>query len=178
VDNATCVQCHQAQANAWANSHHAKAMARATPVSVLGDFGGMDFEHKGVVSHFFKKGDKYFVRTQGPDGKPADFEIAYTFGVDPLQQYLIELPGGKLQAFTVAWDILGKRWFHLLPGGEHTAGRLAALDRPRSERQHHVHRLSHDRIREALRRLVRHLFFTLVGDKRELSVVSWPRGGP
>ena len=63
VDNATCVQCHQAQANAWANSHHAKAMAKATPASVLGDFGGVDFEHKGVVSHFFKKGDKYFVRT-------------------------------------------------------------------------------------------------------------------
>ncbi|HEV3447606.1 MAG TPA: tetratricopeptide repeat protein, partial [Gemmataceae bacterium] len=116
VDNATCVQCHQAQANAWANSHHAKAMAKATPASVLGDFGGVDFEHKGVVSHFFKKGDKYFVRTQGPDGKPADFEIAYTFGVDPLQQYLIKLPGGKLQAFPVAWDVLGKRWFHLLPG--------------------------------------------------------------
>ena len=116
VDNATCVQCHQAQARTWLDSHHAKAMAKATPATVSGDFNGVEFEHKGVVSRFFKKGDRYFVRTQGADGKPADFEIAYTFGVDPLQQYLIELPGGKLQAFTVAWDVARKRWFQLQPG--------------------------------------------------------------
>jgi predicted CXXCH cytochrome family protein len=115
VDNATCLQCHQSQAHAWAQSHHAKAMARARPATVLGDFGGVDFEHKGVVSRFFEKADGYFVRTEGPDGKPADFPIAYTFGVDPLQQYLIELPGGKLQALTIAWDVARKRWFHLLP---------------------------------------------------------------
>jgi predicted CXXCH cytochrome family protein len=116
VENAGCVQCHQDQARAWSQSHHAKAMAKATPATVLGDFAGVAFEHKGVVSRFFRKGERYFVRTQGVDGKPADFEIAYTFGVDPLQQYLIELPGGKLQAFTVAWDVAGKRWFQLQPG--------------------------------------------------------------
>ena len=41
-----------------------------------------------------------------------------------------------------------------------------------------MHRLSHDRLREALRRLIRHLFFALVGDQRELSVLSWPWDGP
>ena len=115
ADNVTCVQCHAAEARVWSQSHHAKAMARATSQTVLGDFGGVDFEHKGVVSRFFRKGDRFFVRTEGPDGKPADFEVAYTFGVDPLQQYLIELPGGKLQALTIAWDVVRKRWFHLLP---------------------------------------------------------------
>jgi predicted CXXCH cytochrome family protein len=115
VDNSTCVQCHQAEARAWSGSHHAKAMARATPATVLGDFGGVDFEHKGVVSRFFRKADRYFVHTDGPDGKLADFEIAYTFGVDPLQQYLIELPGGRLQALTIAWDVARRRWFYLLP---------------------------------------------------------------
>ena len=115
VDNATCAQCHRAEARAWSGSHHAKAMAKPTPATVSGDFGGVDFEHKGVVSRFFKKGDRYFVRTDGPDGKLADFEIAYTFGVDPLQQYLIELPGGRLQALMIAWDVGRRRWFHLLP---------------------------------------------------------------
>lgn len=90
-------------------------MGKATPATVLGDFGGVGFEHKGVVSHFFKRDDRFFVRTEGPDGKPADFEATYTFGVDPLQQHLIELPGGKLQALTIAWDVARKRWFHLLP---------------------------------------------------------------
>ena len=41
---------------------------------------------------------KYFVNTDGPDGKLADYEIKYTFGVHPLQQYLIEFPGGRMQA--------------------------------------------------------------------------------
>jgi predicted CXXCH cytochrome family protein len=115
VDNATCLQCHQAEARAWAQSHHAKAMATATPATVLGDFNGVEFTHKGVASRFFKKAERYYVRTEGPDGKPADFPIAYTFGVDPLQQYLIELPGGKLQALGVAWDVAHKRWFQLQP---------------------------------------------------------------
>ncbi|MBV8189911.1 MAG: tetratricopeptide repeat protein [Alphaproteobacteria bacterium] len=115
VDNGTCVQCHQAAAKAWSQSHHAHAMAKATPATVLGDFSGKDFEHKGVRSRFFTKDGKYVVRTQGADGKPADFEIAYTFGVDPLQEYLIELPGGHLQPLTIAWDVARKRWFQLQP---------------------------------------------------------------
>jgi predicted CXXCH cytochrome family protein len=115
VDNATCLQCHAVQARAWAQSHHAKAMAKATPATVLGDFNGVEFAHKGVASRFFRKDERYFVRTEGPDGKPGDFAIAYTFGVDPLQQYLIELPGGKLQALGIAWDVARKRWFQLQP---------------------------------------------------------------
>jgi hypothetical protein len=58
------------------------------------------------------------VRTDGPDGALRDYPIAYTFGVYPLQQYLIAMPGGRLQALGVAWDSRpkeqgGQRWFHL-----------------------------------------------------------------
>jgi hypothetical protein len=40
--------------------------------------------------------------------------------VTPLQQYLVEFPGGRLQALSIAWDSRpkaagGQRWFHLLP---------------------------------------------------------------
>jgi len=60
------------------------------------------------------------VRTDGPDGKLADYPIAYTFGVVPLQQYLIEFPGGRYQSLGIAWDSRseaegGQRWFHLYP---------------------------------------------------------------
>src|SRR5262249_5364330 len=72
VEESSCRQCHQSAAKAWANSHHAKAMAKATAATVLGDFGGVEFEHKAVVSRFFRKGDRYFVHTQGADGKAAD----------------------------------------------------------------------------------------------------------
>ena len=43
------------------------------------------------------------------------------FGVTPLQQYLVALPGGRYQALGIAWDSRpkrdgGQRWFHLYPG--------------------------------------------------------------
>ena len=56
---------------------------------------------------------------EGRDGKPAEFEVKYTFGVAPLQQYLVEFPGGRLQAPTVAWDTERKRWFALYPNDRH-----------------------------------------------------------
>ena len=66
----------------------------ATPASVLGDFADAKLNHFGVVTTFSRTGDKFMVRTDGPDGALRDYEIAYTFGVYPLQQYLIALPGG------------------------------------------------------------------------------------
>lgn len=115
VDNKLCLGCHQAQANAWRDSHHALAMTEPTSLTVYGDFNNKTFTHEGVTSRFFQREGKYFINTEGPDGKMADFAVSYTFGVAPLQQYLISLPGGRLQAFQIAWDTERKRWFHLLP---------------------------------------------------------------
>jgi predicted CXXCH cytochrome family protein len=115
VDNAECLACHQPQAAAWRQSHHAKAMALPTPETVRANFDNTRFEHRGVTTRFSRQGDKYIVRTEGEDGKTADFEVKYTFGVEPLQQYLIETRDGRLQSLTVAWDTRVKRWFHLLP---------------------------------------------------------------
>ena len=89
----------------------------------VGDFSDSSFDYYGVRSRFFRKDGKYLVETDGPDGKLATFEIKYTFGVDPLQQYLIEFPDGRLQALSVAWDSRpkdqgGQRWFHLYPDEE------------------------------------------------------------
>ena len=94
---------------------------------MLGNFDDARFSHGGVTTRFFRRDGRYFVNTDGPDGKLADFHIRYTFGVYPLQQYLIELPGGRLQAFGIAWDARpkaagGQRWFHLYAGRKLKAG--------------------------------------------------------
>jgi predicted CXXCH cytochrome family protein len=115
VDNAQCLGCHTEQAQQWQTSHHAMAMALPTPQSVRGDFDNTTFTHQGQTSRFFTRDEQYVVYTDGPDGKLADFPIAYTFGVAPLQQYLIAMPGGRLQPLQIAWDSDRKRWFHLLP---------------------------------------------------------------
>jgi predicted CXXCH cytochrome family protein len=123
VGSEVCAGCHEAEAKLWRTSQHALAMNHATDKSVLGDFSGATFDYYGVRSRFFHKDGKFLVETDGPDGKLDVFEIKYTFGVDPLQQYLVELPGGRLQALSLAWDARpkakgGQRWFHLYPNEE------------------------------------------------------------
>jgi Cytochrome c554 and c-prime len=90
-----CAGCHQTQAERWKTSHHALAMEKATLETVLGNFSGVSVENFGVVSTFSRVGDKFMVRTDGPDGVLRDYEITHTFGIDPLQQYLIGFPDGR-----------------------------------------------------------------------------------
>ena len=115
MPNQACAECHQQQFDDWTGSDHHLAMQPASDHSVVGDFNNATFTYFDQATLFFKKGDRFFVKTEGPDGKAADFQIRYTFGVKPLQQYLIEFPGGRLQSLTTAWDTEGKRWFHLYP---------------------------------------------------------------
>ena len=120
VGSSRCADCHAGEYRAWRGSQHARAMQHASAAAVLGDFDDAEFRYAGVTSTFFQRDGRFFARTDGPDGRLADFEIKYTFGVDPLQQYLVELPGGRLQALTIAWDARprgegGQRWFHLYP---------------------------------------------------------------
>jgi tetratricopeptide (TPR) repeat protein len=115
VAEEACAGCHAKEAKAWQGSDHDLAMQEATEATVLGEFRGATFQYAGVTTRFYKRDGKLFVRTDGPDGKLAEFEVEYTFGLDPLQQYLIELPGGRLQALSIAWDVRQQRWFHLYP---------------------------------------------------------------
>lgn len=123
VGSESCAGCHQTEAALWKESQHKHAMQHATAASVLGDFDDAGFDYFGIHSRFFKKDHKFFVETDGPDGKLATFEVKYTFGIDPLQQYLIEFPDGRIQALSIAWDSRpkdqgGQRWFHLYPNEE------------------------------------------------------------
>lgn len=127
VGAATCAGCHAEQFAAWQGSQHSLAMQPATEAAVLGDFDDARFSHAGVETTFFRRGARFMVRTEGPDGRPGEFEVKYTFGVAPLQQYLVELPDGRVQPLQVSWDSRprergGQRWFHLYPGDriEHT----------------------------------------------------------
>lgn len=117
----TCAGCHQKEQHAWSDSDHAWAMRPASSASVLGDFDDRTFSDGAVTARFFERNGKYWVETEGEDGEVGAFRVAYTFGYLPLQQYLVEFPGGRLQALTIAWDTRsvdegGQRWFSLYPG--------------------------------------------------------------
>ena len=102
-------------------------MQPANDSTVLGDFNDASVADGALTSRFFRRGDKFMVRTDGPDGTLHDYEIKFTFGVSPLQQYLIEMPGGRLQALGIAWDSRpresgGQHWFDLHPDLKLSAG--------------------------------------------------------
>ncbi len=120
VGSEQCASCHRREFRSWRNSHHHLAMREASEKTIVGDFDKAEFTYYGTKSRLFKKGGRFYVRTNGPDGELQDYPIAYTFGAHPLQQYLVEFPGGKLQALSIAWDSRseadgGQRWFHLYP---------------------------------------------------------------
>ncbi len=118
VGSGSCIGCHVEEGERWRDSHHALAMQEATEATVLGDFHGDTLRFDGDTYLPFRRGEAFFVRAVGPGGDPEDFRVRYTFGVDPLQQYLVEFAGGRLQALTLAWDARpaeegGQRWFDL-----------------------------------------------------------------
>src|SRR5688572_14542257 len=97
VGDQACKSCHSAEYNQWLQSDHYMAMQPANDSTVLGDFNNTIFTADGVSSKFFKKEGKFFINTQGDDGNNHDFEVKFIFGFRPLQQYLVEFPGGRMQ---------------------------------------------------------------------------------
>jgi len=115
VGREACRPCHEAAYASWQRSDHDLAMDQADEESVLGDFEDAVFTSTGITSTFFRRDGRFFVNTEGPDGEMVDFEITHTFGHEPLQQYLVPFPGGRLQCLTIAWDSDRGEWFDLYP---------------------------------------------------------------
>ncbi|NRA94634.1 MAG: tetratricopeptide repeat protein [Planctomycetes bacterium] len=118
VGRGRCAVCHADEDALWQGSHHDLAMQPATKKNVLGDFSDQKLEHFGTTSTMFERDGKFWVNTDGPDGEFTDFEVAYAFGVTPLQQYLVKFPGGRMQSLPLCWDTRpkddgGQRWYHL-----------------------------------------------------------------
>jgi Tfp pilus assembly protein PilF len=122
-----CQQCHLNEYQQWQGSHHELAMQQANNKTVLADFHQAVFNNDGIVTTFFKRDKRFIVNTEDETGKLKDFEIAYTFGVYPLQQYMVKFPEGRVQVLDIAWDTRtkaqgGQRWFSLHPEENIKAG--------------------------------------------------------
>ena len=120
VGSAACQSCHEPEFNQWLGSHHELAMQEATAATVLGNFSDVTLDYYGETTRFSKRDDGFYVTTADASGENREFKIAYVFGIEPLQQYLIEFPGGRLQTLAFSWDSRsvddgGQRWFHIYP---------------------------------------------------------------
>ena len=110
-----CATCHQQEYDDWMGSHHQMAMLPATNENVLGDFNNVDFQQDAYNMRFFMNGEKHMVNAIDHDSVYKDLEVLFTFGFEPLQQYLVDGGDGKLQALTVAWNSEENKWMDLYP---------------------------------------------------------------
>ncbi len=115
VSTQACIDCHQQEKSLWDMSDHSWAWLPATKENVLGDFNNTTFEHHGVITRFLTDADKFWIETKDEKGNLQKYEIQYTVGVKPLQQYLIEQDGGRLQVLDIAWDTVTNKWFMVFP---------------------------------------------------------------
>ncbi len=126
VGRQSCVECHQEQASLFHGSHHDLAMAIADDSTVLADFNDQTLTIFGITSRMYRDGEKFMVRTEGPDGQLHDYQVKYTFGIEPLQQFMVEIEPpaagatdknaiGRVQVLRLSWDTQKKTWFYLQP---------------------------------------------------------------
>ncbi|MDQ9093179.1 multiheme c-type cytochrome [Pseudoalteromonas haloplanktis] len=116
----TCISCHKDQVEDWQRSDHFHAMETATLQNVLGNFDNQTLDYQGQQARFYTDNEKLMITMPDLDGKLTNYPVLYTFGYQPLQQYMFDMGKGKIQLFPFAWDSRtkqqgGQRWFVLHP---------------------------------------------------------------
>lgn len=107
----------------WQRSHHAQAIQVATDATVLATFEG----EIGDARLSRDSQGQFVANLPDATGTRSDYHVTHTFGVAPLQQYLVDTGGGRLQTLRQSWDArsahaAGQRWFeqyagqHIPPG--------------------------------------------------------------
>ncbi len=122
VTSEKCRACHVQEFEDWSDSHHAWAWREPTRDNVLGDFDNAVLVHNEFSYRFQTEGATFFIIADGPDGEATRYPIRYVVGVTPLQQYLVETGNGRLQTLDVTWDTERRRWYHLYPDQDTSAG--------------------------------------------------------
>ncbi len=63
-----------------------------------------------VTTTMFKKGEKYFVKTVGPNWQFNDYEVTAVIGINRRQNYLTTFPNGQQHVLPVEWDVEKQQW--------------------------------------------------------------------
>jgi tetratricopeptide (TPR) repeat protein len=108
----SCRGCHAAQFESWAKSNHGNA-ERVLNAAVDGAAFSPErtFHHGTQDSAATQVDGKPAVKTLGFDGKIETYPVARVIGHDPLRQFLVERPGGRMQTLEIAFDPKRNEWF-------------------------------------------------------------------
>ncbi len=175
LGSAVYADCHAGAAAAWSGSDHANAWTLPSETTVLGDFDDAVYTHGGQTTRFFRDGEGWFIETEGPDGQRRPYVVVGVAGIDPLQQYLLSPEPGRTQAYDIAWDVKGRRWYPVFPGDPPPLRRRFPLDRPLQELGGPLRRVPCHRLYPELRSGHSALRSGTRGNRRRLRGLPWAR---
>ena len=123
---ASCVECHAEAVADWTGSHHDRAN-RPLIVRDEAELGALlqapqTYRKDDEVFEVRRRGETFHLLVTGPDGQTVTHPIVGLIGVDPLVNFLVALPDGRVQATTLAWDVHRQELFDTFDGEERKIG--------------------------------------------------------
>lgn len=103
-----CADCHPKNFEAWSKDWHARALAKAAPGTVKGDFGGVHFKGASSEAWMERKDGGFVTRTADRDGTVRAFPVDWVLGGKRMQDPVTVLDDGRWQVLPVYWHVTGK----------------------------------------------------------------------
>jgi len=120
----SCRACHQKEYDKWKQSNHHFAEREYRE-----DLDRAAFDPERGITHASQNsqvrvaaGNRAQVVTLGLDGKFSAYPVARVIGHDPLRQFLVDAPGGRMQAMELSWDPAKHEWFDVFGNEERKPG--------------------------------------------------------
>ena len=112
--SASCRECHEEAFALWEKSNHGLA---ERPMDPALDGPAFDppraFRHGTQESSARRQGTNFLVSARGLSRSNEVHTAARVIGHDPLRQYLVPFPGGRLQTLEASYDPHRNEWFNV-----------------------------------------------------------------
>jgi predicted CXXCH cytochrome family protein len=110
----SCRDCHRAEYDLWAQSHHALAERLLQPATDPAAFDPpRNFRHGNETTTVRIQNGQFQIVTLGLGSNRQPFRVERVIGHDPLLQYLTLLPGGRYQVQEASFDPKSNQWFYV-----------------------------------------------------------------
>lgn len=112
--SASCQECHEEAYELWERSNHGLAERPLDPALDRVAFDPpRTFTHGSQQTTVRVEGTNYVVTTLGLSGAPEAHPVVRVIGNDPLRQFLVAFPGGRLQTLEASYDPHTNEWFNV-----------------------------------------------------------------
>lgn len=120
---ASCRECHPAEYNLWAASHHGLA---ERPVSLQLDRAAFDpargFKAGSQTNQIRIKDGQFQIVTLGFESNVQPYAVSRVIGVEPVRQFLTASTNGRWQVQEVSYDPKRNQWFDVFGDDDRRPG--------------------------------------------------------